>query len=134
CAEGSRSRPARSRATASGAAPIAETGVQLDGQTGSGFPSRFFYFFSGDGGRGMQVDSSAFRAEHREGMKIERGAQVRGGARAFEWNLVAGTARVEPPAPFSGRAFYRIGPGGRSSWTGSLQAPVLGGAPIQLTG
>jgi hypothetical protein len=136
CADGSRPRAflVGSRATASRTTPIAETGARLDGWTGSTFPARFFYFIGGDGDRGAQVVFSAFRAEQREGMKVERGAQVRGGARTFEWDLGTGTARVEPPAPFSGRASYRPGPGGQPSWTGSLRAPVLGGTPIRLTG
>ena len=37
-------------------------------------------------------------------------------------------------APFSGRAFLRRGPDGRSSWTGSLTVPILGGRPMRLTG
>ncbi len=134
CADRARSKPTTSGTTAARPGPIAETGAQLDGSTGSRFPARFFYFFSSDGERGVRAVFNAFRAESREGMKIERGAQAIGGARTFEWNLGAGTARVEPPAPFSGRAVYRRGAGGRSSWTGSVQVPILGSRPIRLTG
>ncbi|MBS1883201.1 MAG: hypothetical protein JSS97_09615 [Actinobacteria bacterium] len=134
CADGPRRSGARSRAVASRIAPIAETGAELVASTGRRLPDRFLYFSTTNGEAGVRGDFSAFRAERREGMAIERGAQVVGGARAFAWNLGTGTARVEPPAPFSGRGVYRPGADGRPSWTGSLRAPVLGGSPIRLTG
>lgn len=134
CAGDARSRPTTSGTVAARTAPIAETGAQLDGSTGSGFPARFFYFFSSDYQGGVRAVFDAFRAESREGMKIERGAQAIGGARTFQWNLGAGTARVEPPAPFSGRAVYRHGAGEPPGWTGSLLVPILGGPPMRLTG
>jgi hypothetical protein len=124
-----------SRATASKVGPIAETGVELYGKTASRLPGRDFYFFTQNRPGGVRTVFNAFREERREGMLIERGAQVYGGAAAFDWNLGVGTARVEPPAPFSGSGFYRSGPEGRRpSWTGSLWVPVLGARPMRLTG
>jgi hypothetical protein len=121
-------------ATASRAGQVAETGALLEGVTGSREPLRYFEFSTENRKQGIRVSFNAVRAEHREGMEIERGAEIYGGAATFHWNLLAGTARVEPPAPFSGRAFYRRGPSGPPSWTGSLRVPVLGGRPIRLTG
>jgi hypothetical protein len=131
---GGRHRDEAPAATASRAGQIAETGARLEGVTGSRPPLRFFNFFTENRKEGVRASFNAVRVERREGMQIERGAQVYGGAATFHWNLVAGTAQVEPPAPFSGRAFYRRGPSGPPSWTGSLSAPVLGGRPIRLTG
>jgi hypothetical protein len=130
---GDRRRRSAAAATAS-SAPSAETGVLLDGVSAPRAPSRVFYFHDYNSQTAVRYVFNAFLAEEREGMTIERGAQVLGGARTFEWDLGNGTARVEPPAPFSGRAFYRTGRGGVAEWTGSLRAPVLGGAPIRLTG
>ncbi|HEY2053853.1 MAG TPA: hypothetical protein VGH14_07970 [Solirubrobacterales bacterium] len=124
-----------SRAASAPIGPIAETGAHIGGVTSSRPPTREIYFFTTNGQAGVGAIFDAFRIEQREGMRIDRGAQVSGGARTFDWNLAAGTAVVEPPAPFSGRAVYREGKDGRApSWTGSLLAPVLGGSPIRLTG
>jgi hypothetical protein len=115
--------------------PIAETGAELRGSAGTWPFFRLFYFFSENRTGGVRAAFNAFRGEKREGMLIERGAQVLGGASSFAWDLGAGTARVEPPAPFSGRAFYRPGSVGRKPrWTGSLRVPILGGKPMRLTG
>jgi hypothetical protein len=114
---------------------VAETGAELEGRTGTRLPFSLFDFFSREGRPGQRAVFAAFRDERREGMLIERGAQVYGGVAAFEWDLAGGTARVEPPAPFTGRAFYRRGGDGRPArWSGSLRAPVLGGKPMRLTG
>ncbi len=125
----------RSGATATASSrPNAETGVELEGATPPGFPNRLFYFFSDNSKAGVRYEFNAFRTEKREGMTIQRGAQVYGGAATLEWDLGNGTARVEPPAPYSGRGFYRAGAGGRAEWKGSLRVPILGGAPLRLTG
>lgn len=127
-------RPVAARASEVG--PIAETGARLEAWTSRRFPGRVFYvapFYHRQDER--VVDFGAFRDERREGMTIGRGAEALAGAKSFEWNLRTGTARVEPPAPFGGRAFYRRrGPDGRPSWTGNLSVPVLGGKPMRLTG
>lgn len=114
---------------------VAETGAELEGWVGSRQAGRLFYFFTVNGPDGAQVSFNAFRYDRREGMLIERGAQVYGGARSFAWDLGRGTARVDPPAPFSGRAVYRRGADARRpSWTGSLSVPILGAKPMRLTG
>jgi len=77
---------------------------------------------------------SAFEYEEEEGMVIARGAQTAGPPGDFTWNLKAGTARVDPPAPFIGSATFKRRPGGHSVWRGSLRAPVLGGQPFRLAG
>jgi hypothetical protein len=121
-------------ATASRAAAVAETGVDLEGTTANSPPATYFYFFTENHSGGIRTTCEAFRGEQRDGMQIIRGAQVYGGAAALQWNLVAGTATLEPPAPFIGRAFYRREAGGRSRWWGSLRVPILGGRPMRLTG
>jgi hypothetical protein len=135
CVHGGATASASAAAAPHPLGPIAETGAQLYGETSPGIPSRFFYIYSENRPGGVRAAFNAFRVERREGMLIERGAQAGGGAHTFEWDLGTGTALVEPPAPFTGRAFYRRGADGRSPrWTGSLRAPILGGEPLRLTG
>lgn len=81
-----------------------------------------------------RVFFSAFEEEKAEGMLIARGAQAAGSRRDFTWNLKAGTARIDPPAPFTGSATFKRRPGGHPVWRGSLRAPMLGGQPFRLTG
>jgi hypothetical protein len=84
-------------------------------------------------GRSM-VAFDAFQQEKKEGMRVARGAAAVGPRSTFIWNLEAGTAHLDPPAPFTGTATYKRRPKGRPVWRGSLAAPVPGGAPIRLTG
>ncbi|HEY5334131.1 MAG TPA: hypothetical protein VIJ21_11350, partial [Solirubrobacterales bacterium] len=116
------------------AGQIAETGVRLEGLTSFHPPYRFFEVFTESARAGVKVSFSAFRAEHREAMLIDRGVELYAGAGSFVWDLGAGTATLEPPAPFTGRAFYRREPGGGARWWGSLRAPILGGKPMRVTG
>jgi hypothetical protein len=114
---------------------VAETGAQIFGRTSTRTPARVFWFFTEERHGSPRVRYQAYLIEKREGMEIARGDDVFGGAATFEWDLGAETARVEPPAPFSGHAFYRSRPGGRPPlWRGSLSAPVLGAPPMALTG
>jgi hypothetical protein len=114
---------------------VAETGVELESRTPHRTPSRVLYAFTQNHRGHVRNVFAAILEERREGMAIERGDEVFAGAKTFEWDLGNGTARLEPPAPFSGRAFYRAGADGRPPrWTGSLRAPVLGGRPMRLTG
>jgi hypothetical protein len=115
-------------------APIAETGAGIEAWDSYQLPFRFFGAFTGTGKKGVRVAFNALLAEHREGMQIDRGVQLYAGARSFVWDLGAGTATLEPPAPFTGRAFFRREPGGGSRWWGSLRAPILGGRPMRVTG
>jgi hypothetical protein len=114
---------------------VAETGAQIYGTTARQPPNRAFWFHTEPHRGSTRIVYQAFLVERREGMTIARGADVYGGAATFDWDLGKGTARVEPPAPFRGRAFYRSRPGRQPSlWQGSLSAPVLGGRPMRLTG
>jgi hypothetical protein len=131
---GVRVAPAPAPARASALGRIAETGVHLESRTGRKKPFTFLYVFTVHRQGHLQSAFEAIRVEAREGMVIERGAELYAGAAAFDWDLGDGTARLKPPAPFSGRAFYREGDGGTPRLTGSLRAPVLGGRPLRLTG
>jgi len=117
------------------AVPIAETGVFIEATTAKVLPADVFYSFLDHGPKGVRVVFGALREERREGMRIERGAQIYGGEAGFRWNLGTGRARLEPPGPFEGRAFYRREGHGKASWTGSLRVPVLGvKRPMRLAG
>jgi hypothetical protein len=83
---------------------------------------------------GTRIFFYAFRAEKLKGMLVERGAEVAAGLGAFRWDLDAGTAHVEPPAPFTGSADFERRPHGNPIWRGSLGVPVLGGKRMRLTG
>jgi hypothetical protein len=137
CAGAGRTGPGEGevrKATAS-AAPVAETGAYIEATSASVLPADVFYSFLDHGPKGVRVVFGALREERREGMRIERGAQIYGGAAGFQWDLGTGTALLEPPAPFEGRAVYRRGAHGKASWTGSLRVPVLGAPrPMRLAG
>ncbi len=121
-------------ATASAAA-VAETGVYIEATTATVLPADVFYSFLDDGPKGVRVVFGALREERREGMRIERGAQIYGGEAGFQWNLGTGRALIEPPGPFEGRAAYKREGHGKASWTGSLRVPVLGAKrPMRLAG
>lgn len=122
-------------ARASRAAPVAETGAFIEATTANVLPADVFYSYLDHGPKGVRVVFGALREERREGMRIERGAQIYGGAAGFQWNLGTGTALLEPPAPFEGRAAYKRESHGKASWTGSLRVPVLGAPrPMRLAG
>jgi hypothetical protein len=122
------------RATAS-AAPVAETGAYLEATTADTLPADVFYTFLDQGPKGPRTVFGALREERREGMRIERGVQIYGGAAGFQWDLGNGTALLEPPGPFEGRAVYKREGHGKASWTGALRVPVLGEPrPMRLAG
>jgi hypothetical protein len=120
-------------AAASASSAIAETGVRLEAVAGTRLPSRVVYCFIENRSAGVRAVFNALREERRGPMVVMRGAQVYGGAASFTWDLGAGTAVLDPPAPFSGRAFYKR-EGRGTGWTGSLRVPILGGRPMRLTG
>jgi len=77
---------------------------------------------------------SAGKLENREGMKIARIAFTEKAAPStFTFNHKAGTARVDPPYPFTGTATFRRRPG-RDLWRSTLRVPLLGADPISLRG
>jgi hypothetical protein len=97
-------------------------------------PIRFLLVFTTEYKGRPQVFFNAFREEKLEGMAIARGVQIVAGLGTFRWDLDAGTARLDPPAPFLGSAVLRPRASGPPSWSGSLRVPVLGGKPIRLAG
>jgi hypothetical protein len=61
-------------------------------------------------------------------MEILRATVVHGGASAFVFDRVAGTATVRPPPPFSGvGTFSRQAP---DPWRSTIRIPLLGAAPL----
>jgi hypothetical protein len=97
-------------------------------------PLRSMIIFESAAKHRPRVFFSAFESEEEEGMLIARGAQTLAPRSAFTWNLKAGTAHIDPPAPFTGSATFKRRPGGHSVWRGSLRAPLLGGQPFRLAG
>jgi hypothetical protein len=112
--------------------------VHLEADTGSlehGVARRVEAFEDRTEGGRRSVKISAFVGEEREGMTVARGAILRAPREAFRWNLKAGTATLRPPAPFSGSATLKPGPGSKGTWTGSLRVrDITGGPPIELAG
>ncbi|MGH2936739.1 MAG: hypothetical protein ACRDPE_01300 [Solirubrobacterales bacterium] len=97
-------------------------------------PLRSMVVFEGEAKHRRNVFFSAFQSEKLEGMLIARGAQQIGPPRDFTWNLKAGTARIAPPAPFTGSATFERRIGAKPRWSGSLRVPLLGGQPFPLAG
>ncbi len=64
---------------------------------------------------------------------VVRSAQAVATKDSFTFNNALSSATLTPPAPFSGRGSFRSGPGGSSSWTGSLEA-AFPGVTVPLTG
>lgn len=64
---------------------------------------------------------------------VVRSAQAFAGKGSFAFDDALNSARLTPPAPFSGRGSFRDGPGDSSSWSGSLQA-AFPGVTVPLTG
>lgn len=87
--------------------------------------------------RGRKGKGSSFffatKVENREGMKIERATYAKAGPAAFTFNHKAGTARLDPPHPFTGTATFKRRPG-RDLWRSTLRVPLLGADPISLRG
>jgi len=73
------------------------------------------------------------KAERREGMEITRITSVHAGVGAFDLDHEKGTARLDPPPPFSGHATYRRRPGS-DFWRSTIRVPLLGAAPLHTDG
>lgn len=117
---------AQREATKDEASLLAHTALPL--------PTRSLLVFEGEAKHRRYTFFDAFQQEKVEGMLVARGAETAGPPRDFTWNLKAGTARIDPPAPFTGSAIFERRPGGHSVWRGSLRVPVLGGQPFRLAG
>jgi hypothetical protein len=72
--------------------------------------------------------------ERRGKLAITRGVEAEAGPAAFDYDVVAGTAAVSPPAPFDGEAIFHRGPGKSTSWHGDLNVDFPGRADVSLTG
>jgi len=118
--------------------PLRRTRPKDDNGTGSlHVESRGCLCFFGAGvhhgrKRGRSIFYGA-KAEKREGIKILRSTVVHARPGAFLVNHDAGTARLDPPPPFSGHATYRRRPG-RDFWRSTIRVPLLGAAPLRTDG
>jgi hypothetical protein len=74
------------------------------------------------------------KQEQREGMEINRATYAKVGSSAFAFDHAAGTASLNPPPPFSGHASFERRPHGRDAWRSTIRIPLLGSAPIGLSG
>jgi hypothetical protein len=73
--------------------------------------------------------------QHTEGrLAIYRTAYVRTSGPAFSANVPLSSARLSPPAPFSGSGSFQRGPQGAKLWTGSLSVSFPGEPHVPLTG
>ena len=107
----------------------------LEATTANVLPADVFYSFLDHGPHGLRVVFGGLREEKRKGCGSNAGFRSTAAAPAFQWDLGAGTALLEPPAPFEGRAVYKREAHGKASWTGSLRIPILGAArPMRLAG
>jgi hypothetical protein len=134
CRDGRRATAAPRRPAAEATREAVEDQASLLGHSAPPWPIRSLLVVEFEAKHRQRVLFDAFRGERVEGMLIGRGAQAVAPRRDFTWNLKAGTARVAPPAPFTGSATFKRRAGGRSVWQGSLRAPVLGAGPMRLTG
>jgi hypothetical protein len=71
--------------------------------------------------------------EEREGMEITRATFANAAPASFVFDHEAGTARVDPPQPFTGAGTFKRRPG-RDLWRSTLQIPLLGAAPLKVGG
>jgi hypothetical protein len=108
--------------------------VTLTASVGNKQRGEYLLAFTLQSKRGPRLFINGFRAERREGMQIERGAQLITGPGALRWDSRLETAHLDPPAPFRGSADFSQRPGKKPSWTGSLRTPLLGGGTLHLAG
>jgi hypothetical protein len=67
-------------------------------------------------------------------MEISRSVGVTARPNAFEFDVPSGVTTIDPPSPFAGRAKYRRGRGGGSTWHGDLTVDFPGRPDVRLTG
>lgn len=72
--------------------------------------------------------------ERRGGLAISRSVEVVAGPGAFDFDVPAGTATLQPPEPFAGSAAYRHLSRGRSTWRGDLSVDFPGRPDVRLAG
>jgi len=71
--------------------------------------------------------------EERRGIEITRQRTVWAGSAAFDFDRDLGTATLQPPTPFSGRAVFRRG-AASGQWSGDLTVDLPGRSDVPLTG
>lgn len=82
-----------------------------------------------------RVEFSAGEASEVEGVSILRLVTKSGRSSRFRFDRDYRTATVSPPAPFSGTATFKRGPGrSKSTWSGSLSVSFPGEPDVPLTG
>jgi hypothetical protein len=72
--------------------------------------------------------------QRRQGVRIVRAAFASARSASFAFDHERGTAAISPPWPFRGSATFGRARSGANAWTGSLSVPLLGAAPVALTG
>lgn len=83
-------------------------------------------------GRVRRSTFAGAKFEETEGMEISRVAYAEAGASAFSFNHKVGTARLRPPAPFSGGGFFKRRPHRRDLWKSTIRVPLLGADPLDF--
>ena len=68
------------------------------------------------------------------GIGISRSRTLWAGSSALEYDAGLGTATMDPPAPFSGRASFHRGAPPGNSWSGNLAVDMPGRSDLPLTG
>jgi hypothetical protein len=97
--------------------------------------SCYFAAYAERGRRGRGPTAFAgVKFETREGMEIVRSTGVRAGPSTFVFDHAAGTARVNPPPPFSGNATFKRHPHSRDVWRSTIRAPFLGADSVSMYG
>lgn len=77
---------------------------------------------------------SASISEKHGALFVSRAVGAVAGPGAFAFDVPAGSARVDPPAPFAVGAAYERRPGGASGWRGNLSVDFPGRSDVRLTG
>lgn len=77
---------------------------------------------------------SASISERHGRVAISRSVSATGPSSGFSFDVPAGTAEVQPPAPFTGTATFRRLQRGESAWLGDLHADFPGRPRVPLTG
>lgn len=69
---------------------------------------------------------------HQDGIAVERSVQVAARPGDFAFDSAYASARVSPPAPFSGSGDFERGPAGSNRWSGDLGVEVPGLGAVDL--
>ena len=97
-------------------------------------PSRHLSVQFNENRPGARMTFEAQTSERHEGIAISRSIQGATPGVAFTFGDHLRTARLGPPAPFSGAAAFHRNAARRNRWTGSLEIDFPGRSNIPLTG